>query len=130
MVDVTAELPANATAAAYRCLPVWDTTAPTYDQIQGATQWALEQRKQGRAVFVHCAHGHGRSCVVLCAMLVAAGIAADEWEALAIVKAVRPLARLNAHQMPGLQLFLQQGRGRGRTGKPSCCVDETPVIVS
>lgn len=102
VVDVTAELPATARGAAYRCLPVWDTTAPTCVQIAGAAAWALEQRAQGRAVFVHCAHGHGRSCVVLVALLVAAGLAADDREAYAMIKAQRPRVRLNEHQIPGL----------------------------
>lgn len=107
VVDVTAELPATARGLAYRCLPVWDTTAPTARQIAGAATWALEQRRAGRAVLVHCAHGHGRSCVVLCAILVAAGVCQDEREALRLVRAQRPGARLNAHQTPGLQQFLQ-----------------------
>ena len=33
-------------------------------------QWAAQQRRAGHPVFVHCAHGHGRSTVVLCAALV------------------------------------------------------------
>lgn len=108
VIDVTAELPALAQGLAYHCLPVWDTTAPSCDQIAGAASWALEQRAQGRAVLVHCAHGHGRSCVVLVALLVAAGLAADEHEAYGVVKASRRFARLNRHQTPGLLQYLTQ----------------------
>lgn len=107
VVDVTAELPASARGLAYRCLPVWDTTAPTSAQLAGAAAWVREQRALGRAVLVHCAHGHGRSCVVLCALLVAAGVAADEHEAFAMVVAQRRLARLNAHQTPGMVEYLR-----------------------
>ena len=38
--------------------------------IEDAVQWAAQQRRAGHPVFVHCAHGHGRSTVVLCAALV------------------------------------------------------------
>ena len=49
--------------------------APTTQQLDKAVEWALTQRAQGRGVYVHCAHGHGRSNVVLSVALMAAGTA-------------------------------------------------------
>ena len=51
-------------------------------QIDRGTKWALEQRAAGRPVLVHCAHGHGRSLVLMCAILVVSGqvtLAAVGW---------------------------------------------------
>jgi len=49
--------------------------APTVEQIDLGVAWSLEQKRQGRGVYVHCAHGHGRSNVVLCAVLISVGAA-------------------------------------------------------
>lgn len=49
---------------------VWDTHAPTPQQIEAGVQWALAQRASGLPVLVHCAHGHGRSATVLAAILI------------------------------------------------------------
>lgn len=51
--------------------------APTVEQIDGAVDWALAQKAAGLGVYVHCAHGHGRSNVVLSALLIAAGTVHD-----------------------------------------------------
>lgn len=47
---------------------------------------------------VHCAQGHGRSAMVVCALLVRRGIASDVMAAEQIVRAVRPGVRLSARQ--------------------------------
>lgn len=49
--------------------------APSKQQLDQAVEWALAQKAAGRGVYVHCAHGHGRSNVVLSAALIAAGTA-------------------------------------------------------
>ena len=60
-----------------RTLKAWCATvaAPTIEQIDLGVAWSLEQNRQGRGVYVHCAHGHGRSNVVLCAVLMSVGAA-------------------------------------------------------
>ena len=75
---------------------------PTVKQIDTGVKWALEQHSAGRPVLVHCAHGHGRSLVVMCAILVVNGQAGDFLEAYKIVKAARPKVRLNARQHKAL----------------------------
>ena len=49
--------------------------APTVEQIDLGVAWSLDQNRQGHGVYVHCAHGHGRSNVVLCAVLISVGAA-------------------------------------------------------
>lgn len=71
---------------------------PTVQQIDRGIKWALEQQSAGRPVLVHCAHGHGRSLVVMCAILVVSGQAGDFLEAYRLVKAQRPKVRLNGRQ--------------------------------
>lgn len=41
--------------------------------IKKAVDFAMEQRRLGRAVLVHCAHGHGRSAGVILACMIVAG---------------------------------------------------------
>ena len=71
---------------------------PDVQLVEDGVKWLLEQRKEGRPVYVHCAHGHGRSTVVLCAALVAAGHANSFEEAFQEVRALRPRVKLNFRQ--------------------------------
>lgn len=71
-------------------------------------QWAAQQRAAGRPILVHCAHGHGRSATVLCAILIAEGRARGVDEAEAMLKAERPRVRLNWRQRQALKQWLAQ----------------------
>ena len=81
-------------------------------QIDAGVKWALEQRAAGRPVLVHCAHGHGRSLVLMCAILVVSGRAGDFLEAFRMVKAARPRVRLNSRQHASLVAWQEHMRGR------------------
>ena len=83
-------------------------------QIDRGVKWALEQQAEGRPVLVHCAHGHGRSLVVMCAILVVSGQAGDFLEAYKIVKAARPKVRLNGRQHRALVQWQEHMRGRSK----------------
>jgi protein-tyrosine phosphatase len=48
-------------------------TGVSPSNIKKAVDFALEQRRLGRAVLVHCAHGHGRSAGVILACMIVAG---------------------------------------------------------
>ncbi|KAL4424957.1 hypothetical protein ABPG77_002842 [Micractinium sp. CCAP 211/92] len=106
VLDVTCELPLQVQPPAYLNLAVWDTHAPTAQQIEVGVQWALAQRAAGRPVLVHCAHGHGRSATVLAAILIAEGRAQGASEAEALMKAERPRVRLNKRQKAALLAWL------------------------
>ena len=62
----------------------------TVEQLDAGSQWALQQRKEGRTVYVHCAYGHGRSCTMLCACLTAAGVFPNFVAAFRHIQEVRP----------------------------------------
>ncbi len=96
VLDLTCELPeprAMRRFGAYLCLPVLDGTSPTVEQLRTAVEWIARTIRSG-AVYVHCAVGHGRSVTVAVGYLLAAGLAEDVGEALAMVRAKRPRARL------------------------------------
>lgn len=68
------------------------------DHIERGVRWGVKQRRSGRHVLVHCAHGHGRSASVLCAALVREG-AAPSWQAAErLLQRHRPRVHLNAWQ--------------------------------
>ncbi len=75
---------------------------PDVQLIEDGVKWLLEQRAEDRPVYVHCAHGHGRSTVVLCAALVAAGHANSFVEAFQEVQQLRPRVKLNHRQRKAL----------------------------
>lgn len=68
--------------------------------------FALQQRRLGRAVLVHCAHGHGRSAQVLIAAMVMAGDAPNIDSALSTLQAARPKCKLNKCQRANLEVYL------------------------
>lgn len=61
-------------------------TAPDTHQIQQGVDWAKEQLAAERSVYIHCAHGHGRSATVLAALLIATGQASTVEEAVEIMR--------------------------------------------
>lgn len=74
--------------------------------IKKAVDFALEQRKLGRAVLVHCAHGHGRSAGVILACMIVAGDVQTIEEGLRQIQEVRPKVKLNGMQRRNLQKYL------------------------
>eukprot|EP01025_Chloroclados_australasicus_P058915 TRINITY_DN7441_c2_g1_i7.p2 TRINITY_DN7441_c2_g1~~TRINITY_DN7441_c2_g1_i7.p2 ORF type:complete len:124 (-),score=11.05 TRINITY_DN7441_c2_g1_i7:287-658(-) len=102
VIDCTCELP-RIHDQPYFCVPTWDTRSPSIQGIKQGIQFAQQQRQRGRPVFVHCAHGHGRSVVVLAAAMVQSGHF-ENWEAAVdTMKKIRPKIKLNALQREGLR---------------------------
>lgn len=75
------------------------------DQIDEGMCWAFEQRAAGLPVYVYCTHGHARSAVMMCALLIADGIAADPEDAKRTVAARRPGIRPNKRQWAALDAW-------------------------
>ncbi|HEY2784158.1 MAG TPA: dual specificity protein phosphatase family protein [Fimbriiglobus sp.] len=90
--------------AYYNSVPILDAAAPSAEQLHGTATWLLERIQSG-PVFVHCALGHGRSALAVAAYFVASGIARDPKSAVAMVKAVRPKAKLTDPQWAELKSF-------------------------
>ena len=108
MVDCTCELPRRHRNP-YLCCATWDTQSPSVESYEEGVAFAKEQRRgSDRPVLVHCAHGHGRSAAMLCAILISEGKASSIDEAQAMIKKIRPRVGLNANQREGLERWFSQ----------------------
>ncbi|GFP97266.1 uncharacterized protein ynbd [Phtheirospermum japonicum] len=105
IIDCTCELPRKneLPGLAYLCVPTWDTRAPQPAEIETAVNWACRKRAQKVPIFIHCAYGHGRSVAVMCALLVALGLAEDWKSAEKMIKEKRPYIRMNALHRKALE---------------------------
>jgi hypothetical protein len=97
-LDLTAELPRRGQALAYAVVPMLDGRGMTLEALDEAVRIGQAWRAAGHPVLVHCAYGHGRSCTVACALMVADGLAPDLDAAEALVKAHRPKAGMRPYQ--------------------------------
>jgi hypothetical protein len=88
----------------YRSLPVLDATAPTEEQVRGATEW-LAQAVKGGPVYVHCALGHGRSACVVIAYLLSVGSVGTVAEGVRYLRSLRPGVNLHPRQRQLLRRF-------------------------
>ena len=98
VIDVTCEFPepgAIVRGTRYLCLPTLDAAAPGRDELLALLAKA---RDLPDVIYVHCAAGHGRSAMVVAALLLTRGLAADAKEALAIMRRARPGVRLTPAQ--------------------------------
>ena len=98
VVDLTAELPEPrgvVVGRSYVCLPTLDALAPPLDSMRELVKRVAAW--PGTAL-VHCAAGHGRSAVVVAAVLLARGLAASPKEAQQLVRKARPGVSLNRPQ--------------------------------
>lgn len=105
IIDCTCELPRSFSLSknAYFCIATWDTRAPHPLQIENAVKWACRKRALKKPVLVHCAFGHGRSVCVLCAILVAFGIAGDWKSAENMIREKRPFISMNSLHRKNLE---------------------------
>ncbi|KAG2447196.1 hypothetical protein HYH02_007938 [Chlamydomonas schloesseri] len=111
VLDCTCELPRTAHRHRYCCLPIWDTQVPTTPQLERGVAFAVAERALGKSVYVHCAHGHGRSALLLIACLLEAGQVSSWEEGLALLQSVRPKVKLNSRQRLALESWVQRRRG-------------------
>lgn len=98
VVDVTAELPAEhavRTGKTYLCLPALDASVPSPADFCAMLD-RLEHEERG--MFVHCAFGHGRSAMLVAALLVRRGLASDVADAERQMRARRPRVGLKGVQ--------------------------------
>lgn len=122
-LDCTAELPRRGHSANYACVPMLDGLAVAQPALRTAVALVRAWRREGKQTLVHCAFGHGRSVAVACAVLVLDGDARTLADALAMVRATRPGARLDRHQEAAVVLAIEGLRGdldpAGRQPSPS-----------
>eukprot|EP00775_Hariotina_reticulata_P005305 gene5305-5540_t len=109
---------------------VVDVTSPSPVQIQQGVEWVQRELADGRSVYVHCAHGHGRSATVLAAVLIATGQAATAEQAVALMRAARPRVRLNGPQAAALRAWIAQRQTASQKETPAAvgrCMAASPV---
>lgn len=109
VLDLTSELPV---AVVYTRAPFERLAVPTLDRappppaaLDEAVRWIAAQVEGGRAVYVHCAFGRGRSATVVAAALLALERARDPDEAVAKVSAARPSVRIKGAQREALDAY-------------------------
>jgi len=105
----------------YLCLKVWDShgisfrsfpsggrfpSGPTKEQLKIGVDWATINRDRGRVVYIHCAHGHGRSVALIIACLIKLGVHKTIEEAESKIKIIRPKIRLNKRQRDEITKWL------------------------
>eukprot|EP00246_Nothoceros_aenigmaticus_P015293 TRINITY_DN627_c0_g1_i3.p3 TRINITY_DN627_c0_g1~~TRINITY_DN627_c0_g1_i3.p3 ORF type:complete len:126 (-),score=2.46 TRINITY_DN627_c0_g1_i3:657-1034(-) len=102
---------------------------PRPDEIELAVRWCLQKRSQQRAVFIHCAFGHGRSVTVMCALLVALG-KSETWQDVAnFLKNLRPRIRLNRGQIDSLVRWTKFRESRARPAGGSASPGPKPQTM-
>ncbi|KAL4442129.1 hypothetical protein ABPG77_011390 [Micractinium sp. CCAP 211/92] len=116
IVDVTNELLRWVSVPAYRPVLVFESWAPEPEAMEAAVEWALGQQAQGRDVFCHCTHGHGRSAVTAAAILMAMGKADTVEEALARLVKARPGVKPNYRQVAMLKEWAGRRSARKHKG--------------
>lgn len=118
-LDCTCELPRRGQSSAYVCEPMLDGLPVGLPALSRAVRQVVAWRAAGKTVLVHCAFGHGRSVAVTVAVLVLEGRATSVDEALAMVHALRPGARLSAAQRHAV-VELLRSLGKRASGGYAC----------
>lgn len=84
-------------------LPAPDHFAPSRDQLESGTQWALARLEKGGKVYTHCQHGVGRGPLMGLCILVGRGMAPQT--AYSLMRQHRWQATLNDRQLAALADF-------------------------
>lgn len=86
-------------------------------QIDQGVEWCLREVSKGNSIFIHCAHGHGRSATLMCACFLELGLASSIEHGISLMQSVRPLVSVGPRQRGLLELWyagrLEAGGGAG-----------------
>jgi hypothetical protein len=104
VLDMTCELPRRGPSGPYLCIPTWDRTPPSVPQVERAVRFVLQHAGQ-RPVLVHCAHGRGRSSLVLAAVLLRMGRTSTVEESFDLIRSRRPRVRMTREQWETLRTW-------------------------
>lgn len=117
-LDLTAELPRRGEALRYANVPMLDGAPAAEHRWRAAVEQAVQWRREGLPVLVHCAYGHGRSVSVLLGVLVAEGLAASFEEAHQLVLRHRPRAKMTAAQRAVTSAYIHRLLSDRRAAPP------------
>lgn len=85
-------------------IPTVDFTHPSFDDVQKAVNFMVEQIEDGRKVYVHCKAGRARSAtVVLCWLIQTQGLSAEEGQQ--VLLRCRPHVNPRLVERPVVQQF-------------------------
>ena len=98
VVDLTAELHRIPGEVEYLPIPTLDGAAPRIASVVELARYVQDHP----SVAIHCAAGHGRSAMVMGAVLVARGHASTAGEAESLMRAKRPGVRMSGDQLRAL----------------------------
>lgn len=87
----------------YLCLPILNGSTPTLPSLK-----AVLKRVAVGPTYIHCARGHGRTCLFALALMAERGCLKSYEDGMARLKAARPGVRLNAYQEPFTREFVRQ----------------------
>lgn len=97
-MDLTSEFPEPGAVRAgreYHCLPTLDASSPSLPSFQALL---LVVARSPEPIYIHCAKGHGRSAMVVIALLLARSLATTVSDAERIAKQARPGVQISTHQ--------------------------------
>lgn len=89
-------------------LPTIDSRAVSQEMLEDGVAWVNQQLADGGRVYIHCAHGIGRSVLLACCVLISMGYSAQD--ALRLVKQKRHQAAPNQEQLNALVEFARRWR--------------------
>ena len=122
IIDLTCEFPETGKTQNYKAIPCWDGQPPSVEQLERGARFGRDAMEkaglEGGSLMVHCAHGRGRSCLMMCAVLVRMGLV-DGWEeGFDMVKAGRSCCKLNEGMRKRLgewsEKFPPEGKKEGK----------------
>ncbi len=112
VVDLTSELPTSWTysRAPYTRVghALLDRAFPSDGDLDAIVDGLLRRHRAGETLFVHCAFGRGRSALVVCALMIAAGHASTAEEAVAKARAARPAVSIRRDGLDVLRRFAER----------------------
>lgn len=98
VIDLTSEFsePAKLRSRGYHSFPMLDADVPNESDVD---RWLRQTDEIRGTLYVHCAQGHGRTALFASLLLLHRGLAHSPEDALQIIQAKRPGARLNSVQL-------------------------------
>ena len=109
IVDLTAEFPEYKQVIiknSYVCLPILDGFVPSPAEF--ANLLTSIYNYTGGNIYIHCALGHGRSAMVVAAILLNQGLVDDLEQAEVFMQKIRHGVKLNKRQKKFLQQYLNK----------------------
>jgi membrane-associated phospholipid phosphatase len=107
VVDLCAELPGAATAAAWTCIPMLDLIAPSPRQLREAVA-SIERGRLAGPVLVCCAVGYARSAAAVATWLAANNPAMSVSDAIESIRHIRPRIVVHASSYAAISMASRQ----------------------